>query len=1460
MNPSPCAYCKKHSAKMLQCQRCKSAKYCSKACQTNDYGRHKLICRCIESLEDIELEKVRRSCEDRTVGDAQARVVDLVGGQCQVNCLINGMPFNGLWDTGGQLSIVSRDWMREYFPKIEIKSVRDIIGDNLDVLAANGEKIPYDGVVELDFSLNVSDTRKKELGVPFLVARSGFPIPLIGYNVISSLTTMGERGSNLSEAVKSVSSRSSEIYKLLRQEPKPSENAIRCTRNTIIQPGQCCKIECRLDFKYNLPEMKCLFEPSETGDLPDGLVTTEQIIKAPVGTKRFKVPVLNNSTSVLRVERTSHLGWLNQVRSIQELPIKNVLGKQSTSDRDGENSSETPQQNEEGVQRAEMNALGLAGEISNRTGESDRDTPPHPPHTDTKEEGSKKLDPPREHSSGDADLLFSKIKIDEGLTEEQVARIKEMLMGELGAFALRDDDLGDFSDLELKVNLTDNNPVKTVYNAIPRPMYDEVKNHLSDLISKGVIKKSTSNYCSPMVLVRKKSGGIRICTDYRKLNQKTVSEQNPLPRVQDILDSLSGMRYFSVLDLKSAYFQGYMHPDSRHLTAFTCPFGLFEYVRVPFGLKNAVSAFQRSIENCLEDLRDKICMPYIDDTLVYSKTFEEHLSHVRLVLQRLQEKGIKLNPEKCNFFTRGVSFLGRWISEGGYTPDKASIAAVVALRNLRPSSIGEVRKLLGLLSYYRRYIKDFAKIANPIHKLLKTNDIPGTLKTKNGQAPSKLRIEWTEECQSATESLIESLTSAPVMAYPDFSKPFTLHCDASGVGLGAVLYQEQSGQLKTIAYASRALLPSEKNYHSNKLEFLCMKWAITEQFKDYLYHSQEFDVVTDNNPLLYCLTSSKLNATTVRCVGELADFNFTIRYRPGAVHKDVDALSRLPLDIETYTGIYSRTIDMSSVDELLKSSKIAVVGTGSAQMFANAENIYKLDSFESEVHAIQFDDFRAAQQADVDIQTMVEIKQANRRPSSDQKRTGNSFFRALARVFSSLYVENGVLYRTVFGRKVVVVPSSFVNVVFRELHSNMGHLGSERVYQLARERFYWPNMRNDINHFVTSCCPCVKDKRPQYQTRSPLQSLSSSAPFELLSVDFLKLEKAGGYEYLLVIVDHFTRYAEVFPTKSKTAKVAAKKLYDEFILRYGYPIQLHSDQGGEFINRIWDELSDICDIKRSRTTPYHPQGNGQCERFNRTLVQMLRTLGDDHKRSWYRYAQKLAHAYNCTTNDATGYSPFFLMFGRNPRLPVYLLFERVNGEKVRSHSKFVEEWTGMMNEVYNKANQSAQRSAERGRGVYDRQVRSSLLNAGDRVLIRRMVDSKGQGKIRSYWEDEICDVVQQVGDSSVYEVRHPRTGKQRMLHRNMLLQCNNLPIELNLSKRAKKQTVLRAQEPNPKTSCDTAGEGDGDTTDSDGEGSTAGDIGIPRDWDLPKRKRVPPDRYGVPIVHYHHVTSQVFEC
>jgi transposase InsO family protein len=415
----------------------------------------------------------------------------------------------------------------------------------------------------------------------------------------------------------------------------------------------------------------------------------------------------------------------------------------------------------------------------------------------------------------------------------------------------------------------------------------------------------------------------------------------------------------------------------------------------------------------------------------------------------------------------------------------------------------------------------------------------------------------------------------------------------------------------------------------------------------------------------------------------------------------------------------------------------------------------------------------------------------------------------------------------------------------------MGHLGAERVYQLARTRFYWPNMRDEIARFVTACCPCLKDKRPQYQTRSPLSSLTSSCPFELLSVDFLKLEKAGGYEYLLVIVDHFTRYAEVYPTRSKSAKAAATKLYNEFILRYGYPQRVHSDQGGEFVNAIWDELSAICDVKRTTTTPYHPQANGQCERFNRTIVQMLRTLEDDHKRSWHRYAQKLAHAYNCTTNDATGFTPFYLLFGRNPRLPIDLLFESLHPEEKKSYTTYVNEWKTAMQEAYRKAGAASSKSTSKGRAVYNSKSRSTVLSPGDRVLIRRVVDTKNHGKIKSYWEDAIGTVVRQIDDSSVYEISDPNTVRKatRMLHRNMLLPCNSLPVDAADARPQRAKQPMRGKRTECARSRATSADTDSDSSDgseSDTERHDGGDGSQARAG----RVRRQPERYGSPVVYY----------
>ena len=301
------------------------------------------------------------------------------------------------------------------------------------------------------------------------------------------------------------------------------------------------------------------------------------------------------------------------------------------------------------------------------------------------------------------------------------------------------------------------------------------------------------------------------------------------------------------MDQSKTYHQLHLHPDSRKLTAVTTPWGFYEWVRIPFGLMNAPAAFQRFMEHCLGDCRDNFAVPYLDDLLIFSKTFEEHLNHMKLVLQQLKKHGIKIKPSKCNLFKREVSCLGRFISAEGYTVDPKIRKG--------PTNISELRRLLGLIGYFRRSIPNFSQTVKPLYQLLKDKEL------KRG---SKQNIEWKDDHQLILDKLLTYLTEPPILAYPDFDLPFILHTDASSTGLGCGLFQIQHGSIRVIGYGSRTLTGSEEKYHSSKLEFLALKWAICDHFKDYLFYSPHFEVYTDFNPLTYIKTSCKLNATGQR--------------------------------------------------------------------------------------------------------------------------------------------------------------------------------------------------------------------------------------------------------------------------------------------------------------------------------------------------------------------------------------------------------------------------------------------------------------------------------------------------------------------------------------------------------------------------------------------------------------------
>ena len=390
-----------------------------------------------------------------------------------------------------------------------------------------------------------------------------------------------------------------------------------------------------------------------------------------------------------------------------------------------------------------------------------------------------------------------------------------------------------------------------------------------------MIRKSSSPWASPVVIVGKKGGELRLCVDYRKLNALTKPDMYPLPRIDDMLESFSGASWFTTLDLASGYWQIAMDPKDIEKTAFITPFGLYEFLVMPFGLAYAPGTFQRLMNNILHDYLGRFVAVYLDDIIIYSKgTFENHIGHLKQVFETLRRANLKIKLKKCYFCLPNIHFLGHIVGQDGIKPDPEKIEKI---KNFpEPRNVSQLRSALGLFSYYRRFIKDFSKIARPLNTLLKKEE----------------KYLWTNKQQRAFDFLKERLISAPILTYPNFEKPFTLYTDASGTGLGAVLTQlGDDNKEHVISYASRSLNSAETNYPITDQECLAVVWAI-KYYQHYL-ELQPFTVVTDHSALKWLQTSKLPKGRRARWIMDLQQFKFTIKHRPGKQNANADALSRM---------------------------------------------------------------------------------------------------------------------------------------------------------------------------------------------------------------------------------------------------------------------------------------------------------------------------------------------------------------------------------------------------------------------------------------------------------------------------------------------------------------------------------------------------------------------------------------
>ncbi|MCG8046377.1 MAG: RNase H-like domain-containing protein, partial [Candidatus Thiodiazotropha endolucinida] len=910
-------------------------------------------------------------------------------------------------------------------------------------------------------------------------------------------------------------------------------------------------------------------------------------------------------------------------------------------------------------------------------------------------------------------------------------------------------DLGLTHITEHAIDTGDASPIKQPPRRVPLAFAEEERKAIEDMKAKGVIRDSVSPWASPIVLVKKKDGGIRPCVDYRKVNELVKPDGFPLPRVQDCLDAVAGSTLFSTFDLTSGYYQIPLKKEDIPKSAFVCKFGHFEMTRMPFGLNSAASTFQRTMELALAGLQWLTCLIYIDDIIVFGRNFEEHILRVEQIFERLKQAGLKLKPEKCHMLQKEVTFLGHVVTSEGVKPNPINIAKIMDWP--KPKTAKQIKQFVALGSYYRRYVKDFASLVRPMVDL-----------TKKGK-----RFIWTDACDLSFENLKKSLVSPDVMGYPlNDAGDFILDVDASDVGIGGILHQMQEGRERVIAYASRALNKAERNYCITEKELLAVRFFI-EYFRQYLL-GRKFVVRTDHQALVWLFKLKEPRGKVARWIEILSYYDFRIEYRPGKKQTNCDALSRcenprqcecpeLDTDEPLKCGpckkclkraqemLYSDCPTVKAPSDQLTSQSLQGKEIQPAVRGVNANDDQKpgpskqdnaASCSNSEEEALvatvvgqkSLVDLQKAQSEDPDVGPIQQAKVTGIRPSSPEMVTKGPALRHYWVQWDSLQVCNGVLFKK-FVKKdgseehlQLIVPQSMKLDVLFQMHDSVisGHLGCKKTKAKILQRFYWYGLRDDVALYIRKCDVCAADKKPVKTPRAPLGSLRTGAPGDCVATDYLGPfpTTERGNRYILLLTDHFSKYVEILPVPDMTAEVCASRILNEYVSRWGCPLSIHSDQGRTYESRVFKEMCRMLEVRKTRTSVRNPKGNGQSERFNRTLTRMIKAYLCGEQKNWDLHLGCLAGAYRSTPSESTKMTPNLLTIGREVRLPAEIIFGSVSayqGQDITSYGDYVDRLKSRMQNAHSIARRHLESAAKRSKGMYDVKISVYRYNVGDFV-------------------------------------------------------------------------------------------------------------------------------------------------
>jgi hypothetical protein len=779
----------------------------------------------------------------------------------------------------------------------------------------------------------------------------------------------------------------------------------------------------------------------------------------------------------------------------------------------------------------------------------------------------------------------------------------------------------------------------------------ELKKQLEELTKSGFIQPSKSPFGAPILFVKKKDGTMRMCVDYRALNNVTIKNSYPLPRVDELFDRLQGAKYFSKIDLRSGYHQIRIDPSDVPKTAFRTRYGHFEFLVLPFGLTNAPGTFMHLMHETFREYLDDFVLVFLDDILIYSKTLEEHEVHVRKVLEALRKSKLYAKASKCEFFKTEVEFLGHHVGRNGVRMMEDKVNAVAEWPV--PKNVRDVRAFLGTAGYYRKFIKDFSRIAAPITGL--TKDL--------------VKFEWTSVHQAAFDQLKTAMQSAPVLVLPDPKLPYVVHTDASGFAVGAVLMQDQGKGLQPIAFLSKKMLDAETRYPVHEQELLAIIHALSS-WRHYL-HGAKFKVMTDHHSLRYFKTQPLLSGRQSRWKDVIANFDFDIEYMKGADNPVADGLSRRPDHLHSSSLLSSSPSPPPSV------------------------------SVPSSLHSVLSSSSLAA---DLDQAALVDpLYQA-------------ALVKSRART-DPVQVKDG---RLVCGDRVYVPNDLPLQTrILQECHDSPlgGHLGKEKTIEQVKRRFYWPGMDATIQRYVTSCDACQRNKPSQQSPMGLLKPLPiPTRPWQQVSMDLITSlpRSRSGNDAIVVFVDKLTKMVHYVPTTTNvTAPKLATIFMREVVRLHGVPESILSDRDPRFTAHFWRAFWSQLGTSLDMSTAYHPQTDGQTERANRTLEEMLRSRINFRQNDWDEHLAAAELAINNSIQSSTGFSPFYLNAGQEVRLP---LDQAIAGLRPSTNPEAADRIRRLKSDL-DRAREHIQMAQKRQAKYADQHRREVKFKVGDQVLL-----------------------------------------------------------------------------------------------------------------------------------------------